>query len=54
MKEKSYADELKVLEDFKESRKEWFLKEEKKKRSRKATPKVQAEEGSSSQPKQKR
>ncbi|MFS7986863.1 hypothetical protein Hanom_Chr11g01015261 [Helianthus anomalus] len=53
MKEASYADELKILENFKESRNEWFLKEEKKKRSRKATPKVQAEEGSSSQPKQK-
>ncbi|MFS8034368.1 hypothetical protein Hanom_Chr17g01580341 [Helianthus anomalus] len=54
IKEKSYADELKVLEGFKESRNEWFLKEEKKKRSRKATPKVQAEDGSSSQPKRKR
>ncbi|MFS8019432.1 hypothetical protein Hanom_Chr15g01403711 [Helianthus anomalus] len=54
MKEKSYTDELKVLENFKETRNEWFLKEEKKKTSRKATPKVQAEEGSSSQPKQKR
>ncbi|MFS7897066.1 hypothetical protein Hanom_Chr00s006734g01735421 [Helianthus anomalus] len=53
MKEKSYADELKVLEDFRESRNEWFLKEEKKKKSRKATPKVQAEEDSSSQPKKK-
>ncbi|KAJ0503176.1 hypothetical protein HanHA300_Chr11g0421371 [Helianthus annuus] len=47
MKEASYADELKILENFKETRNEWFLKEEKKKRSRKTTPKVQAEEGSS-------
>ncbi|XP_022019242.1 glutamic acid-rich protein-like [Helianthus annuus] len=54
MKEKSYADELKTLEGFKETRNEWFLKEEKNKRSGKSTPKVQAEEGSSSQPKQKR
>ncbi|KAJ0752415.1 hypothetical protein HanPI659440_Chr09g0324081 [Helianthus annuus] len=44
MKEKSYADELKALAGFKESRNEWFLKEEKKKKSRKATPKVQVEE----------
>ncbi|MFS7947524.1 hypothetical protein Hanom_Chr06g00549281 [Helianthus anomalus] len=54
MKEKSYADEVKLLEDFRESRNEWFLKEEKKKRSRKVTLKVQEEEGLSSQPKQKR
>ncbi|MFS7920910.1 hypothetical protein Hanom_Chr03g00230421 [Helianthus anomalus] len=31
-KEKSYVDELKVLENFRESRNEWFLKEEKKKK----------------------
>ncbi|KAJ0614637.1 hypothetical protein HanIR_Chr02g0064671 [Helianthus annuus] len=54
MKEASYADELKILANFKETRNEWFLKGEKKKRSRKTTPKVQVEEGSSSQPKQKR
>ncbi|MFS7965774.1 hypothetical protein Hanom_Chr09g00766141 [Helianthus anomalus] len=36
MKEKSYADELKVIKDFRESRNEWFLKEEKKKKRRKA------------------
>ncbi|MFS8007291.1 hypothetical protein Hanom_Chr14g01259251 [Helianthus anomalus] len=54
MKEKSYTDELKVLEHFRKYRNEWFLKEEKKKRSRKATPKIQVEEGSSSQPKRKR
>ncbi|MFS7997149.1 hypothetical protein Hanom_Chr12g01138321 [Helianthus anomalus] len=53
MKEASYANELKILENFKETRNEWFLKGEKKKRSRKATPKVQVEEGSSSQPKKK-
>ncbi|MFS7934871.1 hypothetical protein Hanom_Chr05g00396731 [Helianthus anomalus] len=54
MKEKSVADELKVLPDYKATRNEWFTKEEKKKRSRKTTPKVQPEEGSSSQPKKKR
>ncbi|MFS8006611.1 hypothetical protein Hanom_Chr14g01251231 [Helianthus anomalus] len=53
-KEKSYADELKVLENFRESRNEWFLKEEKKKKGRKTTPKVQTKEGSSSQPKKHR
>ncbi|XP_021991111.1 WEB family protein At4g27595, chloroplastic-like [Helianthus annuus] len=51
MKEASYAEELKILANFKETRNEWFVKEEKKTRSGKATPKVQAEEGSSSQPK---
>ncbi|MFS8034660.1 hypothetical protein Hanom_Chr17g01583781 [Helianthus anomalus] len=54
MKEKSAEDELKKLEYFKATRNEWFTKEEKKKRSRKTTPKVQVEEGSSSQPKKKR
>ncbi|KAM0064535.1 hypothetical protein Hdeb2414_s0003g00104081 [Helianthus debilis subsp. tardiflorus] len=39
MKEKSAVDELTKLADFKETRNEWFLKEEKK-RSRKTTPKV--------------
>ncbi|XP_022040612.1 WW domain-binding protein 11-like [Helianthus annuus] len=53
MKEKSYADELKILESFKDTRNEWFVKVDKKKKSRKATPKVQIEEGSSSQPKKK-
>ncbi|MFS7999157.1 hypothetical protein Hanom_Chr12g01162691 [Helianthus anomalus] len=43
MNEASYVDELKVLEDFRESRNEWFLKEEKKKKSKKVTPKVQTE-----------
>ncbi|MFS8023250.1 hypothetical protein Hanom_Chr16g01449291 [Helianthus anomalus] len=50
MKEKSYADELKILEEFKGTRNDWFVKEQKK-RGRKATPKAQIEEGSSSQPK---
>ncbi|KAJ0625780.1 hypothetical protein HanHA89_Chr01g0005471 [Helianthus annuus] len=50
-KKKSYADELKVLKNFRESRNEWFLKEEKKKKGRKTTPKVRTKEGSSSQPK---
>ncbi|MFS7919137.1 hypothetical protein Hanom_Chr03g00209291 [Helianthus anomalus] len=50
MKEASYAAELKKLTNFKETRNEWFVKEEKKKRNRKSTPKVQVEEGSSSQP----
>ncbi|KAJ0557266.1 hypothetical protein HanRHA438_Chr07g0309741 [Helianthus annuus] len=56
IKEKSVADELKKLEGFKNTRSEWFLKEEKEKKKRggKRTPKEQAEEGSSSQPKQKR
>ncbi|MFS7902702.1 hypothetical protein Hanom_Chr01g00014301 [Helianthus anomalus] len=54
MKEKNAADELKKLADFKATRNEWFTKEEKKKRSRKTTPKVQVEVGSSSQPKKKR
>ncbi|MFS7985593.1 hypothetical protein Hanom_Chr11g01000261 [Helianthus anomalus] len=53
MKETSATDELKLLEGFKNTRSEWFLKEEKEKKKRggKRTPKVQAEEGSSSQPK---
>ncbi|KAL9992633.1 hypothetical protein Hdeb2414_s0001g00014021 [Helianthus debilis subsp. tardiflorus] len=50
MKEAGYADELKVLEEFKGTRNDWFVKEQKK-RGRKATPKAQTEEGSSSQPK---
>ncbi|KAJ0674215.1 hypothetical protein HanLR1_Chr12g0437471 [Helianthus annuus] len=53
MKEKSAIDELKKLEEFVETRNEWFTKEEKKKRGGKRTPKVQAEEGSSSQPQRK-
>ncbi|MFS7948734.1 hypothetical protein Hanom_Chr06g00563371 [Helianthus anomalus] len=54
MKENSAADELIKMEEFKETRNNWFLKEDKKKRSRKTTPKVQAGEGSSSQPQKKR
>ncbi|KAJ0677607.1 hypothetical protein HanRHA438_Chr12g0542781 [Helianthus annuus] len=54
MKEKSAIDELKKLEEFVETRNEWFTKEEKKKRGGKRTPKVQTEEGSSSQPQKKR
>ncbi|XP_022024560.1 histone-lysine N-methyltransferase 2B-like [Helianthus annuus] len=50
MKEKSYADELKILKEFKGTRNDWFVKEQKK-RGRKATLKAQIEEGSSSQPK---
>ncbi|KAJ0674212.1 hypothetical protein HanLR1_Chr12g0437441 [Helianthus annuus] len=53
MKEKSAIDELKKLEEFVETRNEWFTKEEKKKRGGKRTPKVQTEEGSSSQPQRK-
>ncbi|XP_021995901.1 serine/arginine repetitive matrix protein 1-like [Helianthus annuus] len=54
MKEAGYADELKILEKFKDSRNEWFMKEVKKKKARKSTPKAQTEEGSSSQPKKRR
>ncbi|MFS8008095.1 hypothetical protein Hanom_Chr14g01268721 [Helianthus anomalus] len=54
MKEKSAIDELIKLEEFVKTRNEWFTKEEKKKRDRKITPKVQDEESSSSQPQKKR
>ncbi|MFS7904239.1 hypothetical protein Hanom_Chr01g00033781 [Helianthus anomalus] len=56
MKEKSAADELTKLEDFVETRNDWYTKEEKEKKKRggKRTPKVQTEEGSSSQPQKKR
>ncbi|KAM0025779.1 hypothetical protein Hdeb2414_s0021g00578581 [Helianthus debilis subsp. tardiflorus] len=50
MKEAGYADELKILEEFKGTRNDWFLKEQRK-RGKKATPKAQKGEGSSSQPK---
>ncbi|MFS7976387.1 hypothetical protein Hanom_Chr10g00891861 [Helianthus anomalus] len=55
MKETSAADELKTLEGFKNTRSKCFLKDEKEKKKRggKRTPKDQAEEGSSSQPKPK-
>ncbi|MFS8025983.1 hypothetical protein Hanom_Chr16g01481591 [Helianthus anomalus] len=56
MKEKSAGDELTKLEDFCETRNDWYTKEEKekKKKSGKRTPKVHTEEGSSSQPQKKR
>ncbi|XP_022024782.1 transcription initiation factor TFIID subunit 3-like [Helianthus annuus] len=50
MKEAAYADELEALEGFKATRNNLFLKEPRK-RSKKATPKAQKGEGSSSQPK---
>ncbi|MFS7967002.1 hypothetical protein Hanom_Chr09g00780611 [Helianthus anomalus] len=53
MKEKNAIDELTKLEDFVETRNDWYTKEEKKKGG-KRTPKVQIEEGSSSQPQKKR
>ncbi|MFS7961986.1 hypothetical protein Hanom_Chr08g00721371 [Helianthus anomalus] len=52
MKEAAYAEELKVLEEFKPTRNDWFVKQTKRRR-RKVTPKVQEGEGSSSQPKKK-
>ncbi|MFS7904795.1 hypothetical protein Hanom_Chr01g00040241 [Helianthus anomalus] len=54
MKEAGFADESKILESFKDTRNELFVKEEKKNKGRKSTPKVQADEGSSSQPKKRR
>ncbi|MFS7966342.1 hypothetical protein Hanom_Chr09g00772661 [Helianthus anomalus] len=51
MKEAGYAEELKVLEEFKGTRNDWFVKEQKR-RGRKATPKAQTVEGSSSQHKE--
>ncbi|MFS7930543.1 hypothetical protein Hanom_Chr04g00345551 [Helianthus anomalus] len=55
MKEKSAIDELTKLEEFVETRNEWFTMEVKeKKRGGKRTSKVQPEEGSSSQPQKKR
>ncbi|KAF5796905.1 hypothetical protein HanXRQr2_Chr08g0357311 [Helianthus annuus] len=50
MKEAAYADELEALEKIKSTRNDWFVKEPRK-RGKKATPKVQKGEGSSSQPK---
>ncbi|XP_022019682.1 uncharacterized protein LOC110919731 [Helianthus annuus] len=52
MKEAAYAEELKVLEDFKSTKNEWYVKETGRRR-RKATPIVQNAEESSSQPKKK-
>ncbi|KAJ0541341.1 hypothetical protein HanLR1_Chr09g0306781 [Helianthus annuus] len=58
MKEKSAIDELTKLEDFCETRNDWYTKEEKEKKKksgkRTPTPKFQTEEGSSSQPQKKR
>ncbi|MFS7977564.1 hypothetical protein Hanom_Chr10g00905411 [Helianthus anomalus] len=52
----SAIDELTKLEDFVETRNDWYTKEEKEKKKKggKRTPKVQTEEGSSSQPQKKR
>ncbi|MFS7929711.1 hypothetical protein Hanom_Chr04g00335751 [Helianthus anomalus] len=52
MKEVSYADELRILEKFKDIRNEWFLKESGR-RHRLATPITEQGEGSSSKPKKK-
>ncbi|KAF5781111.1 hypothetical protein HanXRQr2_Chr11g0479681 [Helianthus annuus] len=52
MKEAAYDEELKVLEDFKNTKNEWYVKETGRRR-RKATPIVKQAEGSSSQPKKK-
>ncbi|MFS7905648.1 hypothetical protein Hanom_Chr01g00050131 [Helianthus anomalus] len=52
MKEAAYAEQLKTLEEFKNTKNEWFVKETGRRR-RKATPKVQEGEGSSSKPKKK-
>ncbi|XP_022042033.1 glutamic acid-rich protein-like [Helianthus annuus] len=52
MKEAAYAEELKILEDFKNIKNEWYVKVTGRRR-RKATPIVQKVEGSSSQPKKK-
>ncbi|KAJ0614679.1 hypothetical protein HanIR_Chr02g0065141 [Helianthus annuus] len=54
IKEKSAAEELTKLKKFSKTRNEWFTKEEKKKKDRKRTPKVQTEEGLFSQPQKKR
>ncbi|XP_021979553.1 uncharacterized protein PF13_0277-like [Helianthus annuus] len=52
MKEARYADELKILKDFKTTKNEWYVKETGRRR-RMATPIVREGEGSSSQPKKK-
>ncbi|MFS7963122.1 hypothetical protein Hanom_Chr08g00734441 [Helianthus anomalus] len=52
MKEAAYAEELKILEEFKNIKNEWFVKETGRRRIE-ATPKVQEGEGSSSKPKKK-
>ncbi|XP_022014838.1 uncharacterized protein DDB_G0286299-like [Helianthus annuus] len=52
MKEAAYAKELKILEDFKSTKNEWYVKETGRRR-RKATPIVKKDEESSSQLKKK-
>ncbi|XP_035830851.1 intracellular protein transport protein USO1-like [Helianthus annuus] len=52
MKEAAYAEELKVLAEFKNTKNEWYVKETGRRR-RKATPIVQQGEGSSSKPRKK-
>ncbi|KAJ0430939.1 hypothetical protein HanHA300_Chr17g0674781 [Helianthus annuus] len=52
MKEAIYADELKILENFKTTKNEWYVKEFGRRR-RLATPTAEQGEGSSSKPKKK-
>ncbi|XP_022003442.2 titin-like [Helianthus annuus] len=52
MKEAAYAEELKVLAEFKNTKNEWYVKETGRRR-RKAAPIVQQGEGSSSKPRKK-
>ncbi|MFS7980559.1 hypothetical protein Hanom_Chr10g00940841 [Helianthus anomalus] len=52
MKEAVYADELKILENFKTTKNEWYVKESGRRR-RLATPIAEQGEGSSSKPKKK-
>ncbi|KAJ0542476.1 hypothetical protein HanOQP8_Chr09g0324931 [Helianthus annuus] len=52
MKEAMYADELKILENFKTTKNEWYVKEFGRRR-RLATPTAEQGEGSSSKPKKK-
>ncbi|XP_022007594.1 troponin T, skeletal muscle-like [Helianthus annuus] len=52
MKEAAYAEELKVLAEFKNTKNEWYVKESGRRR-RKATPIVKEGEGSSSKPRKK-
>ncbi|MFS7913106.1 hypothetical protein Hanom_Chr02g00137951 [Helianthus anomalus] len=52
MKEAAYADELKILAGFKNTKNKWYVKESGRRR-RKATPVVKESEGLSSKPKKK-
>ncbi|KAM0053850.1 hypothetical protein Hdeb2414_s0006g00188651 [Helianthus debilis subsp. tardiflorus] len=52
MKDAFYADELKILENFKTTKNEWYVKESGRRR-RLATPTAEQGEGSSSKPKKK-